>query len=60
MSLLCNLGIHKPDLRSIVRKQNRLEALCEACACRIEKGDSGRWTAAAPLLERPPEREPNP
>ena len=52
MSLLCTLGIHKPDLRSVVRKDARLEALCEACSARIERGGKGRWVASESLLER--------
>ena len=48
MSLRCLLGLHRL-LTSIVRKDDRFKALCDACSLPIERSEFGRWTVSAPL-----------
>jgi len=52
MRLRCFLGLHKPMLTSIVRKDHRFKALCDACTLPIERSEFGRWAVSAPLVGR--------
>jgi hypothetical protein len=52
MGLRCFVRLHRPMLNSIVRRQDRLTALCDSCGLPIERPDGGRWTEAEPLLSR--------
>ena len=46
MNPLCQLGVHRPILASIVRKDGQLQAMCEACSEPIERRQN-RWSLAA-------------
>jgi hypothetical protein len=52
MSIRCLLGIHRPSLSSIARKNGQYVALCEGCARPLERAQEGRWLATEPLYER--------
>ena len=53
MSIRCLLGIHRPSLSSIARKNGQYVALCESCARPLERAaQEARWLAAEPLYER--------
>lgn len=52
MSLRCFLGLHRPTMASIVRKGDRLHAICEACARPLIKVPPGNWRPTEPL-DRP-------
>jgi hypothetical protein len=52
MSLSCLIGIHRPSLASIVRRNRGYGGLCESCARPLEREENGRWTASDALYER--------
>lgn len=53
MSILCFLGRHKPSQASMARgRDGRYVALCETCACPLERDESLSWRASAPLVQR--------
>jgi hypothetical protein len=52
MSLRCHLGLHRPMLNSISRREHGFGALCESCSTPIERSENGRWVATQPLTSR--------
>jgi hypothetical protein len=55
MSIRCLLGLHRPSLASIARKNSHYVALCENCARPLKRSGDRRWAAAEPLYERKPD-----
>jgi hypothetical protein len=54
MSLFCFFGRHTPSIASINRrKAGGHSALCEVCACPLERDEKSRWRVAEALVERP-------
>ncbi len=49
MSLRCLIGVHRPLLNSIVRRESGFAAICEGCPTPLERGDHGQWAASQPL-----------
>jgi hypothetical protein len=49
MNLRCLIGLHRPLLNSIVRRDSGFTAICEGCPTPLERASNGRWTPARPL-----------
>ena len=49
MSFRCLIGVHRPLLNSIVRRERGFTAICEGCPTPLERGDHGQWAASRPL-----------
>jgi hypothetical protein len=49
MSLTCLIGIHRPSLSSITKRQDSLAGLCEGCGRPLEKATGGKWALTEPL-----------
>jgi len=52
MSLRCLMGRHRPLLASILKREDRLTALCNDCGLPIERTENGRWSLSDPLISR--------
>lgn len=53
MRILCFFGFHKSSLASLTRKKTGgYSALCEVCACPLQREDDGPWRACEPLDRR--------
>ena len=51
MSLRCLLGMHRPLLASIAKREHGYAARCEDCAAPLERMPETRWAPAAPIYE---------
>ncbi len=49
MSIRCLVGVHRPSLSAITRRNGGYATLCEDCARPLEREAEGRWAASEPL-----------
>jgi hypothetical protein len=52
MSIRCFFGRHRPNLTTIVGRDDGFTALCDDCGMPLSRKEHGRWTTPEPLASR--------